>query len=46
VKWAYWLAGTLPNTDMPVELQGARIFFPEERPEAFNQLLRDHFAAH
>jgi pimeloyl-ACP methyl ester carboxylesterase len=42
VKWAYWLAGTLPHAKMPVELEGARIFFPEERPEEFNQLLRDH----
>jgi pimeloyl-ACP methyl ester carboxylesterase len=45
VKWAYWLAGTLPNAKMPLELEGARIFFPEERPEVFNELLRVHFEA-
>jgi len=28
----------------PVELAGARIFFPEERAEVFNQLLRDQTA--
>jgi hypothetical protein len=28
-----------------VELKGARIFFPEERAEVFNKLLRDHLLA-
>jgi pimeloyl-ACP methyl ester carboxylesterase len=42
VKWAYWLAGTIPGAKPPVELEGARIFFPEERAEEFNRLLRDH----
>jgi pimeloyl-ACP methyl ester carboxylesterase len=45
VKWAYWLAATIPGAKPPVELAGARIFFPEERAEAFNQLLRDHLLA-
>jgi hypothetical protein len=31
---------------MPAELEGARLFFPEERPEQFNQLLRDHMEDH
>ena len=26
----------------PIELEGARIFFPEERADMFNQLLRKH----
>jgi pimeloyl-ACP methyl ester carboxylesterase len=42
VKWAYWLAGTLPGAKPPIELEGARIFFPEERAETFNRLLREH----
>jgi pimeloyl-ACP methyl ester carboxylesterase len=42
VKWAHWLAEAIPGAKPPVELEGARIFFPEERVEAFNQLLRDH----
>jgi pimeloyl-ACP methyl ester carboxylesterase len=42
VKWAYWLAGTIPGAKPPIELEGARIFFPEERAEEFNRLLRDH----
>jgi pimeloyl-ACP methyl ester carboxylesterase len=45
VKWAYWLAEAIPGAKPPVELAGARIFFPEERAEAFNQLLRDHLLA-
>jgi pimeloyl-ACP methyl ester carboxylesterase len=42
VKWAHWLAETIPGAKPPVELEGARIFFPEERAGEFNRLLRDH----
>jgi pimeloyl-ACP methyl ester carboxylesterase len=45
VKWAHWLAKTIPRAKPPVELPGARIFFPEERAGAFNKLLRGHLAA-
>jgi pimeloyl-ACP methyl ester carboxylesterase len=45
VKWAYWLADAIPGAKPPVEIPGARIFFPEERPETFNQLLRAHLVA-
>jgi pimeloyl-ACP methyl ester carboxylesterase len=45
VKWAYWLADTIPGAAEPVELAGARIFFPEERADVFNKLLRDHLLA-
>src|ERR1700757_2473880 len=45
VKWAYWLAETIPGAKPPVEIPGARIFFPEERSGIFNQLLRDHVLA-
>jgi pimeloyl-ACP methyl ester carboxylesterase len=45
VKWAYWLAETIPGAGQPVELEGARLFFPEERSEAFNTLLRQHWLA-
>jgi pimeloyl-ACP methyl ester carboxylesterase len=45
VKWAHWLAEAIPGAKPPVELRGARIFFPEERAETFNRLLRDHLAA-
>ncbi|MFL5837268.1 MAG: alpha/beta fold hydrolase [Solirubrobacteraceae bacterium] len=31
VRWAHWLAETLPGADGVVELDGARLFFPDER---------------
>jgi pimeloyl-ACP methyl ester carboxylesterase len=40
VKWSRWLADAIPGTQRRVELKGARIFFPEERPEEFNRELR------
>jgi pimeloyl-ACP methyl ester carboxylesterase len=40
VKWAEWLASTLPRAKRPVVLKAARIFFPEERADRFNQELR------
>jgi pimeloyl-ACP methyl ester carboxylesterase len=45
VKWAHWLADGIPGAKPPVELAGARLFFPEERADAFNALLRGHWAA-
>jgi pimeloyl-ACP methyl ester carboxylesterase len=45
VKWAHWLAQVIPGAKPPVLLEGARLFFPEERAEEFNQLLREHFLA-
>jgi pimeloyl-ACP methyl ester carboxylesterase len=43
VKWSHWLARTIPGTTRRVELEGARIFFPEERWAAFNTELRAHW---
>jgi pimeloyl-ACP methyl ester carboxylesterase len=43
VKWSQWLAATIPGTRRRVELEGARIFFPEERWAEFNQELREHW---
>jgi pimeloyl-ACP methyl ester carboxylesterase len=40
VKWAHWLAQAIPGAGGPLMLQGARIFFPEERPAEFNHALR------
>jgi pimeloyl-ACP methyl ester carboxylesterase len=45
VKWAHWLAVAIPGARPPVELEGARLFFPEERADEFNRLLRDHWSA-
>jgi pimeloyl-ACP methyl ester carboxylesterase len=43
-KWAAWLAKTIPGTRKRVELSGARIFFPEERPEQLNEEIRAHWS--
>ena len=45
VKWSHWLAEHIPGTRHRVEFQGARIFFPEERWQEFNQQLREHWQA-
>jgi len=45
VKWSRWLAENIPGTLRRVELQGARIFFPEERSQDFNKELRTHWQA-
>jgi len=43
VRWSHWLADNIPGTRRCVELQGARIFFPEERWQEFNKELRAHW---
>lgn len=45
VKWARWLEKTIPGTRRRVELEGARLFFPEERWSMFNDELRAHWDA-
>ena len=32
VSWAYWLRDTIPGVTRVVTLDGARLFFPDERP--------------
>lgn len=43
VKWARWLEKTIPGARRRVELEGARLFFPEERWSSFNDELRAHW---
>jgi len=43
VRWSRWLADTIPGTRRRIELEGARIFFPEERAAEFNRELRAHW---
>lgn len=40
-EWAQWLKDTIPGAKEPILIEGARLFFPEERPAEFNRLLRD-----
>ncbi len=41
VQWAHWLKATIPGCRPVIELPGARLFFPEERPESLARALRD-----
>ena len=43
VRWAYWLRDTIPGTRKVIELDGAKLFFPEERPEPLAAALREHW---
>ena len=43
VKWSQWLADNIPGTRRRIELQNARVFFPEERCTEFNRELRAHW---
>ena len=43
VKWAYWLRDTIPGTRNVVLLDGARLFFPEERSTELVEPLRKHW---
>jgi pimeloyl-ACP methyl ester carboxylesterase len=44
-RWGRWLADAIPGVRRSIELEGARLFFPEERWAAFNAELRAHWQA-
>jgi pimeloyl-ACP methyl ester carboxylesterase len=46
VSWAYWLQDTIPGVTEVVTVEGARLFFPEERPADLVAPLQQHWAAH
>ena len=43
LKWAYWLKGAIPGATRVVELEGAKLFFPEERPDELAEAIRAHW---
>jgi pimeloyl-ACP methyl ester carboxylesterase len=45
-KWAYWLRDTIPGATEVVEIDGGRLFFPDERAAELTAALRRHWAAH
>jgi pimeloyl-ACP methyl ester carboxylesterase len=45
VSWAYWLRDTIPGTTRVVTIDGARLFFPEERPMDLVPHLEQHWSA-
>ena len=34
LRWAHWLRETIPGAERLVEVPGAKLFFPEDRPQA------------
>jgi pimeloyl-ACP methyl ester carboxylesterase len=44
-KWAYWLRDTIPGATEVVEIDGARLFFPDERAAELTAALRRHWAS-
>jgi pimeloyl-ACP methyl ester carboxylesterase len=44
-KWAYWLRDTIPGATEVVEIDGARLFFPDERASELTAALRRHWEA-
>lgn len=45
-KWAYWLRDTIPGATEVIELDNARLFFPDERASELTTALRDIWEAH
>lgn len=45
VQWARWLQKTIPGVERLVEVPGAKLFFPEDRPDALLAPLSDFLAA-
>lgn len=43
VEWADWLKNTISGATKVVEIEGARLFFCEERPEIVNSHIREHW---
>ena len=39
-QWAYWLKDTIPGATEVIEVPDAKLFFPEERPEALIEPIR------
>jgi pimeloyl-ACP methyl ester carboxylesterase len=46
VSWAYWLRDTIPGVTGVVEIESAKLFFPDERAADLVPHLRRHWAAH
>jgi pimeloyl-ACP methyl ester carboxylesterase len=43
VKWAYYLRDMIPGAREVIEVDGAKVFFPEERPDDLVPHLRRHW---
>jgi pimeloyl-ACP methyl ester carboxylesterase len=45
-RWGYWLRDIIPGATGVVEIDGARLFFPDERAAELTAALRRHWDAH
>jgi pimeloyl-ACP methyl ester carboxylesterase len=45
LSWAQWLADTIPGAQRIVEVAGAKLFFPLERPDELSRPLRELWTA-
>jgi pimeloyl-ACP methyl ester carboxylesterase len=45
-KWAYWLRDTIPGASQVIEIDGGRLFFPDERATELTAALRRHWDNH
>jgi pimeloyl-ACP methyl ester carboxylesterase len=45
-KWAYWLRDAIPGATEVAEIDGGRLFFPDERAAELAAVLRRHWDAH
>ncbi|MCO6010308.1 alpha/beta hydrolase [Actinoallomurus purpureus] len=46
LRWAHWLRETIPGATEVVEIEGGKLFFPDERAADLIPHLRRHWAAH
>jgi pimeloyl-ACP methyl ester carboxylesterase len=44
LSWAYWLKDLIPGATEVVEIEGGRLFFPDERSEELVSSLRQHWS--
>jgi pimeloyl-ACP methyl ester carboxylesterase len=45
LSWAYWLKNLIPAVTEVVEIEGGRLFFPDERADEFIAALEAHWAS-
>jgi hypothetical protein len=43
LSWAYWLKDLIPGASEVIEIDGGRLFFPDERPGDLIDALREHW---
>jgi len=46
LSWAYWLKETIPGVTEVAEIDGAKLFFPDERADALAPLIRRHWSSY